>query len=291
MKTNQVSQPQTPTTPTLPPTTNTLPQPTPKKKTPWLLISFTILLLSATGVLGYQNYKLKQQLDNLSQPTLPSSPQLVVSSPSPIQSPALESSQIPDDWSYQTNGECGVKFPIPPKIKPYFQPRKPNRQPSVTSEEGSARFWDFPRGAIYPTMLSKVAQYELTKQASATYAAVGEASGYISQAVSVGCAPNNNQFKTNQEFIDELSSKLDEHNKSDAEKGMQPNTYLITSKNPTNRWDQQVIDLTVKEDNQVKEYSLFITPQHIYQIVVVGQTQDKFVQETAKTIFENLQFN
>ena len=38
--------------------------PSAKTKKPWLLISLTILLLGATGVLGYQNYQLKSQLKN-----------------------------------------------------------------------------------------------------------------------------------------------------------------------------------------------------------------------------------
>jgi len=294
MEANQPNQSQTSITPnTQPtdtsPTTQTSPQPTPKTKIFWLLISLIVLLISTTGVLGYKYYELKQQLDN-QQSTPLSSPQLVTSSPAPVTSPNLDESDIPDDWSYQTNGECAVNFPIPPKIKPYFQPRDPNSQPSVTNEEGSGRFWDFPRGVVYPNLLSKVAQYESTKQAGTVYATVDEASGYVSQAVSVSCAPNS-KFNNNADLISALSLAIDEYNKSDKEKGMQPNTYTITSQKSVNRWNKQVTDLVVAEGNQNSEYTLFITPQYIYEVRVFGATQDNFVQKTAQKIFDNLKFN
>jgi len=57
MNINQANQKQTP--PSI-----TSASPTLKKKTPWLLISLVVLLLSATGVLGYKYYQVKQQLDN-----------------------------------------------------------------------------------------------------------------------------------------------------------------------------------------------------------------------------------
>lgn len=51
MDTNQLNQ--TPTQPS-----------TPETKKPWLLISIVVLLLSATGALGYKYYQVKQQLDH-----------------------------------------------------------------------------------------------------------------------------------------------------------------------------------------------------------------------------------
>lgn len=79
MNTNQPNQSQTPTAPkqqlTNPsPPTQAPPQPTSKKKTLWLLISIIVLLLSATGILGYKYYEVTQQLEN-QQPIPLSSPQ------------------------------------------------------------------------------------------------------------------------------------------------------------------------------------------------------------------------
>lgn len=73
-----------------PPPPQSAPQPAPKNKTPWLLVFVIVLLLSATGVLGYKYYEVKQQLDRQLQPTPIPSPQLVISSPSPVVSPATE---------------------------------------------------------------------------------------------------------------------------------------------------------------------------------------------------------
>ena len=68
-------------------------------KTPWLLISLTISLLSATGILGYQNYQLKQQ-------TPSPSPQLVVNSPLPETDPTAE-------WKKYTNPVLNYSISYP----------------------------------------------------------------------------------------------------------------------------------------------------------------------------------
>ena len=119
MNTNQPNQPQTPTTPN-PETINSssftqtpVQPPPPKKKTPWLLIAIIILLLSVTGVLGYKYYELKQQMDN--QQTTPSpSPQLVVSSPSPITSPSTELDPMAG-WKTYNNSRFNYSIKYPPE--------------------------------------------------------------------------------------------------------------------------------------------------------------------------------
>jgi len=281
------------------PVTQTSTQPSLKKKTPWLLISIIVLLLSATGVLGYKYYELQQRVDKLQLSTPQPSPQLVANSPLPKQSPILVANQIPDDWSYQTNGECGVKFPIPPKIKPYFHSQDSSSQPSVTSEEGSGRFWDFPRGGVYPNMLSKVAKYELVKQANAMYATAGEASGYVSAAVSVSCVKNTTNLN-NQIILQLLEENIQKYNLQDNSERMEASSYTISSSNTINKWSQLVIDLKASEYYQNpggKPYTkqtesiIFATPTYLYEIKVVGQTEDSFVMNTANQIFDNLKFN
>ncbi|MFH1280624.1 MAG: hypothetical protein ABII08_03385 [Candidatus Beckwithbacteria bacterium] len=69
---NQTQPTPTPQPTNTPPDTQT-PPPTLKKKKPWLLISLVVLLLSATGVLGYKYYEVKQQL-NKQQSALSSTP-------------------------------------------------------------------------------------------------------------------------------------------------------------------------------------------------------------------------
>jgi hypothetical protein len=122
METNQSNQPQTPTTSNsdtinTPSFTQTPVQPPSlKKKTPWLLASIIIVLLSATGVLGYKYYELKQQLNNQQEnPTPLPSPQLVVSSPSPIVSPATEVDPTAG-WKTYTSQNMSITFKYPANL-------------------------------------------------------------------------------------------------------------------------------------------------------------------------------
>jgi hypothetical protein len=38
------------------------------------------------------------------------------------------------------------------------------------------------------------------------------------------------------------------------------------------------------------EYTMFTTPKYIYEVRVMGATDNSFVKETARKIFDNLQF-
>lgn len=206
---------------------------------------------------------------------------------------------LPSGWTYKSNGECAVKFAIPPKQAPYYQVPDPNRQPSVTNDEGSGRFWDFPRGAVYPNLLSKFPNgYDGHKQVPTMYASAEEASGYVSSAVIVSCLPNSGNL-TNATMLNTLKTKLQEYNQEGGEKGMQASTYTIKTSNEVNRWNQKVYDLVVAENfanpggqpitNNV-EYTMFTTPKFIYEVRVMGATENAFVKETAKKIFDNLRF-
>ncbi|PIP64016.1 hypothetical protein COY89_01410 [Candidatus Roizmanbacteria bacterium CG_4_10_14_0_8_um_filter_36_36] len=198
---------------------------------------------------------------------------------------------LPAGWIYQSK-DCNVGFPIPPKETPYYQPFNPNRPPPVTEDEGSGRFWDFPRGVSYPKLLSKLLIGDVEwKQASATYAATDEASGYFSQTVVVSCIPNGGRYTNNSALIASLSTELDRYNTSDVEKEMQPATYKIKNSVPLSRWGEDVIDLVVTEGIVDNKYTIFVTPQNIYEVKVFGNTNNDFVKETAQKIFNNLLFD
>jgi len=106
----QASQTQSINTPNF--TQNPVEPPTPKKKTPWLLISIIVLLLSAIGVLGYKYYELQQKVYELQQPAPKPSPQLVVSSPSPVVSSNTEADSM-EGWKTYNNKEYkySIKYP------------------------------------------------------------------------------------------------------------------------------------------------------------------------------------
>lgn len=208
-------------------------------------------------------------------------------------------SNLPMGWTYKSSEKCNVDFAIPPKQEPYYYPSDPNVRSGVTGEQGSGRFWDFPRGSSYPHLLSKLPSWDDTNfdiQAMAAFASPEEASGYVSQAVAVSCIPNNGQFATNAELITSLELQLNEYNTSTEEKGgMQPATYTIKANQPTQRWGQDVVDLVVAagdsgENSSESTYTMFVTPKNIYEIRVFGATEDDFVIQTGKQIFENLRF-
>ena len=273
-----------------------------KPKTNYLLIGG--IVLTCFVVFGFGGYYLgKQSLTY--QSTLDNSQNQLgpTATPEP-NSPTMSAtnqpvSTLPSGWSYKDNGECGVKFAIPPKTEPYYIPYDPNRQPSVTDDAGSGRFWDFPRGAFYPNILSKFPNgYENHKQAIAWYANTGGGSGYVSSAVSVSCIPNRNNFN-NQTMLSNLKTRLQEYNQETGEKGMQADSYTIQSSKETSRWGNAVLDLTVSEyfknsgsqlfTNSV-QYTMFTTPKFIYEIKVFGESENSFIKETATKIFNNLLF-
>lgn len=260
-----------------------------------IIIGGVLLLLIIAGGAYYlgtrQNQPVQQQATTV--PTDQSSP-----TAQPTQEANQNTSLIPNDWIYKTFADCGVRFPIPPKKEPYYSTPNPNRPPSVTNDDGSGRFWDFPRG-VTSNLLSKFPNgYENHKQANAWYATAEEASGYVSSAVSVSCLPNTSNFN-NITALSSLKAKLQEYNQDTGEKGMGASTYTVKSSNEVSRWNQKVYDLTVAEyyanpggqpyTNNV-EYTVFTTPKFIYEVRILGATENSFVKETANKIFDNLQF-
>jgi len=107
MEINQPTQNLAPLTPNTQPI-NTPPPPTPEKKKAWLVVALALLILGATGVLGYKYYKAKQQPDD--QPSTPQpSSQLIVNSPSPIVS-SPPTTDPTADWITYQDTNMGVSF-------------------------------------------------------------------------------------------------------------------------------------------------------------------------------------
>lgn len=274
-----------------------------KSKTNYLFIGG--IILACFVVFGFGGYYLGKQssssqqssnnIQNQANPTATPETSFPTTSPTSVQQEA----SLPSSWSYKDNDECGVKFAIPPKTDPYYKPYDPNRQPSVTDDTGSGRFWDFPRGGVYPNLLSKFPNgYEQHKQANTMYGAEQEASGYVSSAVSVSCIPNEGNLN-NQSMLSALKTKLQEYNQETGEEGMRADSYTVQTSREINRWGHSVLDLTVSEyfknsggqpyTNSV-QYIMFTTPKYIYEIKVFGESENTFVKQTATKIFDNLLF-
>ena len=201
---------------------------------------------------------------------------------------------MPKGWTYKNNNQCGVQFAIPPKADPYYRPYDPNRPPSVTEDLGSGRFWDFPRGVSYPNILSKLYTTKVNldpQQAITMYVSEDEASGFISRAVSVSCIKNDQlKIVDNEDMLSTLNGEIEKYNQSTEEKGMQAQMYKIKSSTPSTRWGQKVVDLVVTEDANDVAYTMFVTPKYVYEVRNFGATNDVFVKETSKKIFDNLVF-
>lgn len=211
----------------------------------------------------------------------------------PTDKTELTLNQLPAGWVYKDSGKCEVQFGLPPKEAPYYHPADESI-PFVSVDQLQGRYWDFPRGGAYPHMLSKFPGFDesnLEMQAITMYASDIEASGYVSQAVAVSCMPNNGQYVSTSELLPILSSQLESYNSLKREdSGQQASNYTITSSIPTQRWNQNVIDLVVQEDTRQANYTIFVTPSYIYEVKVFGESKDDFVKETAQKIFENLVF-
>jgi hypothetical protein len=264
-----------------------------------LIIGFAILLV-VVGIGAYYlgTQKNNQVITNNNQAIPSPTTSDIIRNTSPTSNP-VSIATLPEGWLYKGNNECDVKFPIPPKKEPYYSTPDSNRPPSVTGDEGSGRFWDFPRGGVYPNILSKlISNNQEYKQATTMYATVDEASGYVSSAVVVSCIRNTGNLN-NLSMLNSLKSKLQEYNNDKSEKGMQASTYTIKSSNEVSRWNSKVYDLTMAEyysnpggqpiTNSI-EYTMFTTPKYIYEVRVMGATDNSFVKETARKIFDNLQF-
>lgn len=194
-------------------------------------------------------------------------------------------------WSYKSDA-CGVRFPIPPKEKPYYQ-------------EGSGESWNFfSPSSSYPVLLSKLLANNREyiegthKQAETVYGAEGKASGYIgettvSEAVAVSCF-NNFGKVDNQGMLSLLSSSVEEYNQQDhldllsRITGSEVPKYIVESTKEVERWGRKVVDVVVNGD----KYTMFASPQYIYEIKIFSATADidNFVKETAQKIFDNLLF-
>lgn len=227
------------------------------------------------------------------------------SKPSDLQAnpeiPFTDSLEVSDEWSVVSDNKCGVKFTIPPKKEPYFYPKDINHEPSITNDIGSGRFWDFPRGVIYAEMLSQILndgpEYQ---QEIASFSAKEETSGYISQSVAVSCLPNNGRISDNNSLISELTKSLEKYNSSIEKSPMLPESYKIEKTISVSRWQNDVVDLVVAKTfpgsggypsyTELNNYTMFVTPKYVYEVVKTGQSADPFVIETGQKIFDNLVF-
>ncbi len=189
---------------------------------------------------------------------------------------------LPSGWEYKLAEECSVSFPVPPRSNPYVDPT-----------DGS--FWQFPHGGVYPHMLSKLETWnsDSHEQETMMFAPAEEGgSGYIPAAISVTCIPNIAKLN-NDTLLENLKNGIAKYNAYDdvsKEMSLEAAEYFLVSFEKTSRWSKEVIDLTVKEGLSEYSYTIFATPEYLYEVRILQETEDSFVRETALKIFNYLDF-
>lgn len=191
-----------------------------------------------------------------------------------------EVNEIPDGWLEKEGVNCPSIFSIPPRKAPYVL-------------EG--RFWDFPRGSVYPKMLSKLGESYV--QDVTMFATPDESSGFTYSWVMVACMETD--FKSLDQMVENLEESIIKYNQNNDEQ-MEADTYTIKSAKKSNRWGMDTIELTVDEYyknsggdpfTKTNTYYLFIKNNMLYEVSKFGyEGGDKFVQETKDKIFDNLRF-
>lgn len=224
-----------------------------------LPIIVIIALVGALGYFIYQNTQLQKSSGDLLKP-----------------SPTADlAANLPLDWTYKQSSICNVKFPLPPKKVPYYSPYDPNRQPSVTSDESSGRFWQFEE--------YEASMFLFKTTSRMLYRTPEEASGYMSGDVEVICTPNTAGYTT-QTLMAKLESDLSGGSNSDESVG-------IKSKRSGTMWGQSVMIIKFQGgmfDNS--DHYIFATNKNLYLVRKISQSQSQIVKETTDKIFESLQF-
>lgn len=192
------------------------------------------------------------------------------------------------DWKYETDSECGVTMPIPPDKPPYITSATPSIGESALDAD---LHWTFTHSRSSLEFLSMVTDTpEYNSLNSVMFATKSNTYSGYQLGVMVSCVPNKNNYD-NAQLIAALKEKLNEYNKR---KDTEGSKYSITSIMNVNRWGQNVIDVQIDLSDDTgkssKNYTMFSTPTHIYQIHISGQSKKPFIKETAQKIFDNLSF-
>lgn len=244
-----------------------------------VVIVVAILTLIFGGAGGYLLGKLQSKPSNdirLTTQQLPTPTEMnYPTETATIQPNTQNASNLPVDWTYQQSNLCNVKFPLPPKKAPYYSEYNPNRQPSVTDDEGSGRFWQFEE--------YEASMFLFNTTSRIVFRAPEEASGYVSGDVEVICTPNTTGYTT-QTLITKLESDLSVNDGS-------AESVTIKSKRNGTMWGQNIIIVKFRggmfDDS---DHYIFATSKNLYLVRKIAMSQNQTVKDTAEKILTNLQF-
>jgi len=199
----------------------------------------------------------------------------VIPSKNPTATPSAQlafDGTIPAEWLREKSLACNTSFRIPPAEEPYMMPRDPNTPPSSIDDEG--KFW------IYEETDTKL--FILTHMVRAIFKNPElPASGYVSSAVEVYCAENDEGFTTESFFIQIQNDLLENYS-----------VVKINTVGGAELWGREVRSATFEggtfDSNDI--YYIFSTNAHVYMVRAFGESANANMQAVRDQILQAVQF-
>jgi hypothetical protein len=232
-----------------------------------VILLVVILLLIVGGGAYYLGTQNASESVPYPLPSVSTSPEI---SATPI---ASTNSNIPSDWTYQTNKSCNVSIPIPPKAEPYTT----NSFPGGGAADDNNRYWRFSED-------TESSYYFFNDDVSAFYYPVdfnGLGNDYNPGSVHVFCAPNPQNLT-----VDQISAKLNQTLLN------QDQETKIIDKGTRNKWgmDTKIINMQDSMLGDTDIY-LFTNGNKMYYVYSFSGSTNQPVKDTTKQIFDNLKFS
>ncbi len=257
---------------------------------PYLPKSFYVICLCIIAVVFYMTRDQPRMAGSTSESSSTATISVSPSTSAVAPSVGADLPKTADGWVYTHSNDCGVSVAVLPK----------NLSSANQKDTGIDRYWNFPRGSVYPNMLSKIFEVGQSYQTTAAmYVSDTDASGEIPSAVAISCIPNTNNY-TNKTLLDAIFKNISAYNLKGSGETMEALTYRISSYYFQTHWNVPTVDLTVSEYfpnpggkavTNTQKYTIFATPKMLYEVRILGTTKDTLVQDTAKKIFDSLVFD
>lgn len=180
---------------------------------------------------------------------------------------------VPSDWIRKSSDTCAMTLAIPPPEEPYMIPRDPNTPPSSLDDEG--KYWIFEEQGASLLMLDHQAR-ALFKNPELP------ASGYVSSAVEVFCAPNTGGYTT-ESFMVKIQNDLLENY----------SVIKLKTVGETQMWGRDVRTASFEGGtfDGRDTYYIFTTQSHLYMVRSYGQSTNYDVRAVRDMILLGLAFD
>jgi|GEM_PF-1960946 len=183
-----------------------------------------------------------------------------------------EGSDIPSDWARDQSLACNMTFRVPPAEEPYMIPRDPNTPPSLLDDEG--KYWVFEDADTRLFTLNHMAR-AIFKNSELP------ASGYVSSAVEVYCAPNDAGLTTEAFFVQIQNDLLKNYS-----------VIKLKTVGSAKLWGREVRSATFEGGTfDVDDiYYIFATNSNVYMIRKFGESTNSDIQAVRDQILLGLEF-